>query len=108
MYTYSAKVISVYDGDTITIKIDLGFKITQEMKMRLYGLNAPEIRGIERPFGITSRDKLRQLILNKKVQIRTFKDKQGKFGRYICEVYLDSVNINNFMITRGFAKAKEY
>jgi micrococcal nuclease len=43
-YFYKAKIISVYDGDTVTAVIDLGFEITKKIKIRLYGINAPEIR----------------------------------------------------------------
>ena len=108
MYTYKAKVINVYDGDTVTLLIDLGFNIQLEVKARLYGLNAPEVRGKSRPLGLTTRDKLRQLIDQKEVQVRSFNGKQGKFGRWIVEIWLDSLNINNFLITRGFAKRADY
>ena len=48
MYEYRATVISVYDGDTITVDIDLGFGIVlRKQKLRLYGLNTPEVRGAE-------------------------------------------------------------
>lgn len=35
MYQYKAKVIDVYDGDTITAMVDLGFYHFQQMKFRL-------------------------------------------------------------------------
>ena len=45
-YIYNAFVTSVYDGDTITCNIDCGFGvILQKQKIRLYGLNTPEMRG---------------------------------------------------------------
>ena len=50
MYQYKAKVIDVYDGDTITAMVDLGFYHFQQMKFRLYGIDTPEIRG-ESDFG---------------------------------------------------------
>jgi micrococcal nuclease len=58
MYTYRAKIISVYDGDTVTALVDLGFGITNKIKIRLKGINTPEVRGAERPEGIVSRDYL--------------------------------------------------
>lgn len=51
-YTYQAKIISVYDGDTCTAVIDLGFRISFEIKLRLAGINTPELRGEERDKGL--------------------------------------------------------
>ena len=78
MYNYKAKIIGVYDGDTVTAMVDLGFLHFQEMKLRLYGIDTPELRGPEREQGIIVRDILREMILNKEVTIRSYKDKQGK------------------------------
>ena len=49
-YLYKAFVTDVYDGDTITVDIDLGFWTTlHKQKIRLYGINTPELKGeIER------------------------------------------------------------
>lgn len=108
MYEYKAKVIKVYDGDTITVLADLGFNITIKEKIRLYGLNTPEVRGAERPDGLISRDRLRERILDKEVIIKTKKDKKGKYGRYIAEIYLEDENINEWLITEGLAERKDY
>ena len=46
MFEYKAIVISVYDADTITVDIDLGFHIwARSEKIRLFGIDAPEVRG---------------------------------------------------------------
>ena len=63
MYEYRAYVSRVYDGDTITVDIDLGFGIVfKSQKIRLVRINAPEIRGDERQTGLVSRDALRDKI----------------------------------------------
>ena len=71
MYEYKAKIIKVYDGDTVTAVIDLGFNVSITEKVRLYGLDAPEVRGDERPDGLISRDRLRDRILDQDVIIKT-------------------------------------
>ena len=38
-YYYKAKVVSVYDGDTITCVIDLGFSLSAKIKVRLLGID---------------------------------------------------------------------
>jgi len=88
--------------------IDLGFNITNKIKIRLYGINAPEIRGEQRPEGLKSRDYLRSLILDKDIIIQTLKDKKGKYGRYIGIIHLEDKNINELLVESGHAVKKEY
>ena len=108
IYTYRAKIIGVYDGDTVTALVDLGFGITNKIKVRLKGINTPELRGDERAQGIISRDFLREKILNKDIVIETFKDKKGKYGRYIGTLWINDENINELLVEQGLAVKKDY
>lgn len=103
-FCYNALVISVYDGDTITCEIDLGFKVKTIQKIRLYGIDTPELRKEEREEGLKSRDKLRELILDKNISLYTLKDKTGKYGRYLGIIFKDDININKFMIDNNYGK----
>ena len=104
MYNYKAKIIDVYDGDTVTALVDLGFLHFQEMKLRLYGINTPELRGPEREQGLIVRDILRDMILDKEVTIRSYKDKQGKYGRYLANIVLeDGLEVNQWLVDNGHA-----
>ena len=104
MYEYKATVTKVYDGDTITVDFDLGFGIIlKKQKIRLLGINTPEVRGPEKPQGIISRDALRQRILGKQVTIQTSKDKKGKYGRWLGEVFVEEENINQWLLEEGYA-----
>lgn len=48
MYEYKAQVVSVYDGDTLTVDIDLGFEVwLRKQKIRLAGIDTPEINALE-------------------------------------------------------------
>lgn len=103
-YWYDAIVKEVYDGDTVTIDIDLGFNTwTMNQKFRLYGVDAPEIRGETKENGIISRDALRNQVLNQQVIIHTIKDRKDKYGRWLCEIYKGALNINQWMIDNGYA-----
>lgn len=108
LYEYNAVVTGVYDGDSVTVDVDLGFNTwIMNMKLRLYGIDTPEIRTRdteEKVAGLLARDYLRSLILNKKVCVVTEKDKTGKYGRYLAEIYLDGVNINQQLLARGYAE----
>ncbi len=110
LYFYKAFVSKVYDGDTCTVDIDLGMRTwVHGEKIRFARIDAPELRGIERPKGLESRDYLRSLILEKDIFLETIKDKKGKYGRYIGEIWaLDEngeyYNVNDKMIAEGFAR----
>lgn len=105
LYFYLAKVISVYDGDSFRADIDLGFHIWRlNEPIRVAGIDAPELRGDEREAGLISRDWLREQILGQEVTLKTYKDRTGKYGRYLAEVFLDDRNIGEEMIELGFAE----
>lgn len=94
-YTYHARCISVYDGDSITLDVDLGFKFFfRGIKVRLLDVFAPEIRGEERSKGLIVRDYLRDLILNKDIVFVSYSGKTGKYGRYLGTIYQGDRNIN--------------
>ena len=104
MYEYSAEVKKVYDGDTITVDFDLGFGIIlRKQKIRLLGINTPEVRGESREQGLISRDRLRERILGKIVTIKTSRDKKGKYGRWLGEVFIKDENINQWLLNEGLA-----
>ena len=109
IYNYKAFVTGVYDGDSITIDIDLGFNNwMKNQKVRLLGINTPEIRGEERPYGLVARDRLRELILNKEIIITSYRDKSGKYGRWLATVFLKQdgmfENINTLLLAEGLAE----
>jgi micrococcal nuclease len=109
MYHYKATVKKVYDGDTITIDIDLGFNFNfNNFKLRLYGIDTPEMRGEEKEQGKKVRDFVREKILGKEIILHSYKDKKGKYGRYLGDVlYLDEngkqKNLNKELIALGYA-----
>lgn len=105
MYEYRAIVTKVYDGDTVTLDIDLGLGVwVRDKSVRLAGIDAPEVRGPEREVGLDARDALKDLILNKEVKIKTYKDKKGKYGRYIVDIYLDDVFVNGWLVHNDWAE----
>ncbi|NOZ61584.1 MAG: nuclease, partial [Calditrichaeota bacterium] len=56
-----------------------------------------------------SRDYLRQLILDRDVFIETIKDRKGKYGRYLGEIWAtdengEYYNVNDRMMKEGYAE----
>ncbi len=114
IYYYHAKVVDVYDGDTVRTDIDLGLSVwVNNEKLRLARINAPELRGEEREAGLAARDFLRSQILDKNILLETLKDQKGKYGRYLAEIWIkdttgNHTNVNDLMVQNGHAVYQEY
>jgi len=114
LYNYKVdKVISVYDGDTMTVDIDLGFgMIMKKRALRFYGINTPELRGgteETKQAGRDARDLVRELVEEAdQVYIKSYYDKSGKYGRILASVILvdaegHDVNLNELLVAKGHA-----
>lgn len=101
-----AKVIDVYDGDTVTLVFRFASKIWKD-KCRLTGIDTAEIRtrdADEKVRGLEARDWLRAKLLNKKVWVEC--GKWDKYGRLLGTIYLTSdfqQSVNQELINHGFA-----
>ena len=108
-YRYEAVVVSVYDGDTVTLEIDLGFSTKRVERCRLSRINAPEIRGDERAKGILSHDYLKSLLpVGSVVYVQTIRDAREKYGRYLAEIHIKDGCVNDLMVKAGHAEYREY
>jgi micrococcal nuclease len=107
LYQYKGIVTKIYDADTITVDIDLGFSIwMKDQVFRLAGINAPEVKGVSKDAGIKARDVLRQWIpIGSEILLITEKDKKEKYGRYLAKVYIDpkDKSVNERLILEGYA-----
>ncbi|CAB4195564.1 COG1525 Micrococcal nuclease (thermonuclease) homologs [uncultured Caudovirales phage] len=84
LYTYRATVLRVVDGDTIDVRLDLGFHIFRECRVRLLGINAPEKRGDTMVAAVASQARLQALLLGaSQVYLRTELDSSDKYGRIL-------------------------
>lgn len=109
MYHYSAKVTSVYDGDTFRADVDLGFHVgCQNLAFRMADIDAPELRGASLVKGRAARDYMREMILGKDIEIKTQKDKSGKYGRWIADVYVGNIHLNAAIVDEGHAAKRNY
>lgn len=96
LFGFSAKVVKVSDGDTITV-------LTQNkdsIKVRLYGIDAPEAK---QDFGKVSKEYLSSLIAGKIVEIKS--SGQDRYGRILGAIYAGNTDINAKMVEDGYAWA---
>ncbi|HMK49074.1 MAG TPA: thermonuclease family protein [Thermodesulfovibrionales bacterium] len=92
-------VVSVSDGDTVTVMID-----RKEEKIRLIGIDAPELG--QKPWGQKSKLFLQDLLKSSgwKVQPEYDVDKRDKYGRLLAYLRAaDGQLINLLMVKNGYA-----
>lgn len=106
--TRNAKVIECYDGDTVTIVMWVGWQ-RYSFKLRLLGTDAPEIRTRnkqEKIAATVSKEFLENKILGKYVKV-VFADNEDKYGRLLGTIFRHGENINELMISNGYAVSYE-
>lgn len=103
-YVYRhVKVVRVIDGDTVTLSVDMGNKITWNENFRLNGIDTPEKNQLGYADATTY---LIQLLKDGVSRIETFKP--DKFGRWLVDIYVavsgGELLVNQQMIANGHAK----
>ena len=100
-----AKVVKVYDGDTITIAVIIGEK-PYKFSTRLNGIDTPEMRGksvSEKTKAIEARDFLKGKIFGEMVQLTNVE--YDKYGRLLADIFHEERNISQMMLDNGYAVA---
>ena len=99
-----ATLLSVTDGDTISVKID-GCPL-EGMKVRLIGVDTPE-RG--ECFWADARDRSKELVLGQRVARLRDISEYDSWNRLLRHVYLaDETWANAVLFTEGWARATTY
>ena len=105
MYIYRAKCVRVVDGDTVDLIIDLGFRMTTYQRIRLLGVDTPELNDTDvskREEAKEARDRVRELLVDgmndeavlqklDKGAARTYpliieSEKADSFGRWLARI----------------------
>lgn len=105
-YDESAAVSSVHDGDTV--------RLEDGRKIRLIGINAPELARSNKPeqaFAADARNQLKQFIISSDKQIRLVygKERLDRYQRTLAHLFLpDGRNLQATLLRRGLATASAY
>lgn len=110
LYTYKATVARVIDGDTIVADIDLGFFTWRHSEtLRLSRIDAPETHTETKEAGQAAKAFLQGLLpIGQHVIIQTIRDRRDGFKRYIAEIWLGDININDLLVSEGHAVYRAY
>jgi len=104
MFYYKVEVLRIVDGDTVDVRIDLGFNVWHKCRVRLMGINAPESRTRdleEKARGLAAKQWLIDKLEFKDIEMQSYGT--GKYGRVLGELFNEGVNINKLMVKEGHA-----
>ena len=106
-YTYTIKeIVKVVDGDTIDVVLDLGFYIQLKVRVRLYGINTPEVRTRdkqEKARGLAAKQRLIELCdTDSKLILKCHG--LGKYGRVLGEIFNTNCSVNRTLVEEGHAE----
>jgi len=110
MNEYEAEVVRIVDGDTLELRVDVGFRWSFQENFRFARLDTAEIFRpscrAERIHGLEAARWLKDKVLGETIVINTKKD--GKYGRWLIEFTLNGENIQDTMYSLGFEKRESY
>jgi micrococcal nuclease len=92
--SWKGKVVSVADGDTITVLHD-----KRPVRIRLHGVDAPEKK---QAFGRRAKQFTSKFAFGKLVTVKVVA-KSGKYGRTIGEVFVGGHSLNEAIVRAGLA-----
>lgn len=115
LYGYKAEVLRVIDGDTIDVCVDLGMRISRRVRLRLQGIDTPEIRHArtveELEHGRAAKQWLEENCgVGSKIMIRTYQD-PDIYDRYTAMVLYGPqfmLNLTKQLKKEGFSKRDTY
>jgi endonuclease YncB( thermonuclease family) len=106
MYEYKAEVIRIVDGDTIVLRIDLGFKLSYKVSCRLHGINCPELRSksaSERVAAKAAKDFTQgELAIGSTVLV--YSVELDKYGRPLVDIFYGDKHLNEELVSNNHAK----
>lgn len=104
LFTYQAVVERVIDGDTLKVRVDLGFDLEHRETLRLRGVDAPEMTN---KAGEAAKSFV-SLYLKEADTIFIYTSRSDKYDRYLADVFVtgDSgeVFVNNLLLERGHVR----
>ena len=108
MYEYSVvEVVKIVDGDTLDVVLDLGFSVRVKSRVRLAGIDTPEMASKD----LGDRERARaarqfvQAWIAQGGQLRARTTKDDKYGRMLAElVREDGATITDALLDARLAK----
>lgn len=105
MYEYKCRIVKVIDGDTVDCEIDLGFHIYIIKRVRLLGVDTPEMNSSNEDQRLAARAAKDFVISIQEsvTSIKTELDKADKYGRVLGTIFTHKKSVNSMLIEEGHA-----
>ena len=106
MYEYNAELIRLIDGDTCDARIDLGFDVHVNKRIRLMGIDTWESRTRdleEKKKGLAAKARLKELLKVDKNKFKLISHGTGKFGRVLGDIEISVGNVCDILVEEGHA-----
>ena len=112
LYTYIAGVERVVDGDTLIVTVDCGFNTVVRQRLRLRGLDAPELGSRA---GQVAHERVDELLRESPFIVMST-SRTDKYGRYVADVFYlpqeqdaahvlrDGIYLNRQLLDEGLAR----
>ena len=101
----NARVVSVYDGDTMTVDAEPWPGLTARTRVRVAGVDTPEIRGkcqSEKDLAIQARDFVRSTV---GPQVQLTNVRLGKYaGRVVADVWVSGRKLSDLLIAENLGR----
>jgi micrococcal nuclease len=106
-YVRNALVVRVIDGDTLVLDIDLGFNLSYECRVRVLGVNCPEVHGPTKDAGLRAKQfTAGWCAANPAVTVKTYVGNNfDDFGRVLAEVWRGESSLGADLLASGNAAA---
>lgn len=91
LFTYSARLVRVVDGDTLVVALEVSPGVFLEQKLRLRGLDCPEI---DTPEGKAAK-RLVEATLTPATRLTIHTTKPDKYDRYLADVFVGGASANS-------------
>ncbi len=105
-YVRNAKLLSVIDGDTLEVFIDDGRGCWGKERVRIAGVDTPEVRGPEKIAGLYVKKKAIEWLdfpNGDSLVLHSLKFRIDSFARIICEVWRKEKSYNQWLLNEGLA-----
>ena len=106
MFEYNAEVLRVVDGDTLDARIDLGFDVHVNKRIRLMGIDTWESRTRdqdEKAKGLAAKFRLIELLQAEGNKFKLISHGTGKFGRVLGDIEISVGNVCDILVEEGHA-----
>ncbi len=101
----NARVVSVYDGDTLTVDAEPWPSVTIRTAVRVAGVDTPEIRGkcqAEKDLAVQARD---FVLATVGAQVQLANVRHGKYaGRVVADVWVSGRKLSDLLIPENLGR----